>query len=363
MIYLDNGATSFPKPKTVFTAMEKAIKEGTSPGRGGHRLSMHSEDIMLSCREEIKELIKGESAERIVFTKNATEALNIAIKGSVSPGEVIISSLEHNSVLRPLVALENLGVKIKIADSNDLLNSVRSLINENTRLAVITHASNVTGEVLNIKEVYKICKEKGVLTLFDCSQSVGHIDIDANFCDMLAFPGHKGLLGPSGTGVLYVRDGIVLDTLTEGGTGSLSENALMPAFLPDRLEAGTQNFVGVAGLLEGVRFVKKEGVKEKTKTLINRLYDGLLNISGIKVYGNKDSLLMSVTFKNLDTVEASHILDENYSVFTRAGLHCAPLAHKSIGTIKSGTLRLSPGFFNTKGDIDKVLLCLNKIAK
>ena len=367
MIYLDNAATTFPKPPEVIEAMQKLMTEyGANPGRSGHRLSKQCADIVFSCRENFAKLIGADNPEQIVFTKNATEALNLAIKGCVKAGdEIIISSMEHNSVLRSAISMENAGVSVKIAhaDHTGKLSpeKVQSLFTPKTRLLCVIHASNVVGTINPIDEICRIAHKHGVLTLVDCAQTGGILPIDAKNVDLAAFAGHKGLFGPFGTGALYIREGISLSPLIEGGTGSMSESALMPLIMPDRFEAGTLNAVGIAGLNEGIKFVIREGVYEKESELTKRLVENLSLIRGVKVLGTPKAGAVGVLIKEHDCVDIASRLDTEYDIATRAGLHCAPLAHRTLGTISSGLLRFSASFFNSVEDIDSASYALNKL--
>lgn len=369
MIYLDNAATTFPKPDCVIDAVTSFLKEdGGNPSRGGHALSSKSTERILACREELAFLIGAASAEQIIFTKNTTEALNLAIKGVLKKGdEVIISSMEHNSVLRSCVDLEKEGVVLKIAraDSRGIVNpqDVYSLITERTRLICVLHVSNVTGSVNSVREICALARKKGVLMLLDAAQSGGILEIDTSCGDMIAFAGHKGLYGPMGTGALYIRKGISLDTLTEGGTGSFSESALMPDLLPDRFEAGTLNAPGIAGLCEGIRFIKREGVYEKEKELGDFLISQMSAVKGAKVIGAPSVGVVGLSLHGHDCVDISTRLDREYNIATRAGLHCSPLAHRTLGTVTSGLLRFSTGFFNTKDEISSAAYALEKVLK
>ncbi len=369
MIYLDNAATTFPKPESVVNAVSDFMKNcGGNPSRGGHFLSELSGEKVFLCREELASLVKADSPEQIIFTKNTTEALNLAIKGVLKRGdEVIISSMEHNSVLRACVDLEKEGVTLKIvrADNNGVVNpdDVSFLISNKTKLICITHVSNVTGSVNPVREIYSVARKKGVLLLVDAAQSGGVLDIDSSCADMIAFAGHKGLYGPMGTGALYICKGIELDTLLEGGTGNLSESALMPETLPERFEAGTLNACGIAGLYEGIKFIKQEGVRDREKELGDFLINQLSAVKGAKIIGKPSVGVVSLLIKDHDCVDIASKLNRDYSIATRAGLHCAPLAHRSMGTITSGLIRFSTGFFNTEADISAAAYALENVLK
>ena len=378
MIYLDNAATSWPKPEGVIEAMEEYLREyGASPGRGGHRLSIAAGQVVTETRELLAQLINAEDPAHIVFTANGTGALNQAIKGSLSPGDhVITSSMEHNSVVRPLKALEEWGIETsKVSCNKDgtfPLAELEGVIKENTRLIVLTHASNVTGTIMPVAEVGRIARRHNLLFLVDAAQSLGTLPVDVQEMgiDLLAFPGHKGLFGPSGTGGLYIRPGVELRPLCEGGTGSQSASLRQPDTLPDRYESGTLNAVGIAGLGAGVKFLLTEGigrVREHEQKLVDRLLQGLNTIPGIVVYGVKDSAhqapLVSFTVRNYDPAEVAVILDQVFDIACRSGLHCAPEAHQTLGTLpQGGTVRLSPGYFNTEEDIDLALTAIEEIA-
>jgi len=378
MIYLDNAATSWPKPEGVIAAMEKYLREyGANPGRGGHRLSLAAGRVVMETRELLAQLINAEDPAQIIFTANATMALNQAIKGCLSPGDhVITSSMEHNSVVRPLKALEEWGgetTKLACnADGSFPLEELEGNIKENTRLIILTHASNVTGTIMPVAEVGRIARRHKLLFLVDAAQSLGILPVDVQEMgiDLLAFPGHKGLFGPPGTGGLYIRPGLHLRPLLEGGTGSQSGSLLQPETLPDRYESGTLNAVGIAGLGAGVKFVLAEGIgriREHEQRLVGRLLRGLDTIPGIVVYGVRDSArqapVVSFTIRNYDPGEVAVILDQVFGIACRAGLHCAPDAHRTLGTLAGGgTVRLSPGYFNTDEDIDLVLAAIGEIA-
>lgn len=370
MIYLDNAATTYPKPESVIKAVSEYMRNcGASPGRGGYSSAMQASSVVYECRENLASLFHLPDPERIIFTKNSTEAINTAIFGLVEKGdEIIISSMEHNAVLRPAHECTRRGAKLIVAHADYTgrvsPESIEKLITPKTKLICLIHSSNVCGTVNDIYSVAAIARRKGILTLFDCAQSAGVIDIDAKNFDMLAFSGHKGLLGPFGTGGLYVRDGISFSPLLFGGTGSLSESALMPSFLPDRFEAGTLNACGIAGLNEGVKFIMHEGVFDKEKEITEYLYDNLKNISGLTIPGLRErTSAVSVIIKGVDCIEAAEMLDLEYGIAVRSGLHCAPMAHRTLGTITSGTLRISPGFFTKHEDIDILSSALLKIVE
>lgn len=378
MIYLDNAATSFPKPEVVYEAVLNHMKNfGANPGRSGHKMALKAGYEIYKGREIIAELFNIEDPMQIIFTSNATEALNLAIKGILKPGDhVITTSMEHNSVLRPIKALEKNGVENTIVKSNinGCLNpkDIKNHIKENTKLIVMTHASNVTGSLMPIKEVGKIAREKGLIFLVDAAQTAGvyHIDVKKMNIDLLAMAGHKGLMGPQGTGVLYIKEGIEVKPLKEGGTGSKSQELIQPLTLPDRYESGTHNTPGIVGLTRGVEYILKEGIdkiREQEEFLTGYFLDGLRKIEKVKIYGPQDikkqAAVVSINIREEDSSEIAYILDNAFDIAVRSGLHCAPLAHKTLGTLEQGTIRFSMGYFNTKKDIELALIAIKEICK
>ena len=369
MIYLDNAATTFPKPPEVVRAVKDFMENsGGNPGRGGHELSRRAGDIVYNCREALAELFNIDNPERIVFTKNATEAINTAINGIVGEGdEIIISGMEHNSVLRPAVAKEQLGSRLKIVpadrDGRITPEAVEAMLSPRTKLVCVIHASNVVGTVNDIAAINDVVHSYGALTLFDAAQTAGLLPIDASDFDFLAFAGHKGLYGPTGTGGLYVREGLMPRPLTMGGTGSISESALMPDIFPDRIEAGTVNAAGIAGLLEGVNFVKAQAPGEHEHMLAKKLAEKIGGINSAEIMGDNGVNVVGVRLRNIDCVDAAARLDSEYGIASRGGLHCSPLAHRSMGSISGGLLRLSTGAFTTEEDIDAAARALEEIIK
>lgn len=378
IIYLDNAATSWPKPEAVYNAVDRFMREiGASPGRSAHKLGLQASRIIYHTRELLAQLFHISDSSHIIFTASATEALNLALKGLLSPGDhIITTSVEHNSVMRPLrflqkslpleVAVLSLSEKCQI----DLL-SLESSIRKNTRLIVVNHASNVTGDVMPIEEIGALARAHKINFLVDAAQTAGiiPIDVDSDNVDLLAFTGHKGLFGPQGTGGLYIRPGINLKPLTQGGTGSYSEFEEQPSFLPDKLESGTLNAPGIAGLGVGVEFVIKEGlnnIQARGEDLTRRLTKALRGIPGLLTYGSsaadKKIPVISFNLRGRDPAGITEVLSEKYQIMTRPGLHCAPAAHKTIGTFPQGTVRLSPGHFNKGEEIDYVAECIARIA-
>ncbi len=377
MLYLDNSATSWPKPDSVYLKMIECMKNyGANPGRSGHRMAMQAAEKVHQCRENLARLFGIADPLRIVFTANATEAINLAVKGLLIPGDhVILSSMEHNSVVRPLKKLETLGVELSIVKADqsgkvsaeDIVKSIKI----NTKLLIVTHASNVTGTVNDLKSLGRLAKEHKIVYMVDASQTAGNYPVDVGLMniDLLAFSGHKGLLGPQGTGGLYIREGVMLDTLREGGTGSFSESLKQPDFLPDRYESGTLNLPGIAGLNEGIKYILDTGIKNiqnHENQLTRYMLEGLGEIKNVKVYGSRNFEhrigVISVTIDEKDCHEVCRELDEKYDIAARGGLHCAYLAHKTIGTQNTGTIRFSIGFFNTIKDIDEALKAVKAIA-
>lgn len=364
--YLDNAATSWPKPEPVYQAVDHFMREvGATPGRGGHRREEESARLADETRTALAELFHAPDPSGVAFTMNATQAINMALKGLLKSGDhVITSSIEHNAMWRPLKALERRGVEVTaVACARDgSLNpaDVEAAIRPETRLIAMLHASNVLGTILPVTEIGDLARKHNLLFLVDAAQTAGAypIDMQAMKIDLLAFPGHKGLLAPHGTGGLVVRPGIALETWIEGGSGTESAPETMPEALPLRLEAGTQNAAGIAGLLAGVRFVQEQGV-EKIRNhemeLTALLMDELRDAPGLTILGPADvtqrTAVVSVTVDGYVPEQLAMVLDEVYDIATRAGLHCAPQAHRVAGTIEIGALRFSPGYFNTADEI------------
>lgn len=364
-IYLDNAATSWPKPETVYQAMDSFMRDvGANPGRSGHSKSVDAARIVFEAREELADLFGVENSERVVFTNNATHSINLALKGLLKAGEeVVATSLEHNSVIRPLRFLEQtIGIKVKVVDAA----KIKEAITNSTKLVVMLHASNVTGEILPINEIGRLCRQKGVLFLVDAAQTAGVVPIHIvkDNIDLLAFTGHKALLGPQGIGGLCLGKRVELESLVQGGTGSSSDSELHPKVLPDRLEAGTLNTVGCSGLGAGVKFIKEKGLEnilEQELTLTNKLIEGLKKIKGVTVYGaDLQNRVGVVSFNVAGKLpnEVGQKLDQDQGIMVRVGLHCSPLAHKTIGTFPHGAIRVSLGCFNTEEDVDALLKAL-----
>lgn len=373
MIYLDSAATTLQKPPAVARAAANAINHLASPGRGGHRPAMAASETAFACREEAAALFHVPSPEQVVFTFNATHGLNIAIKSLVKPrSRVVVSGYEHNAVTRPLHAIP--GVEVRVAegplfDRAAMVESFRRELDRGVDAAVCTHVSNVFGFILPLEEIAALCRAKGVPLIVDASQSAGclPLDVQALGAAFVAMPGHKGLFGPQGTGLLLCAG--EAEPLLEGGTGSQSLSQTMPEFLPDRLEAGTHNITGVAGLLEGLRFVRRQGVEEigrRESRLIRKLGEGLTALPGLQVFLSEDPEaqggVLSFLAEGRDCEELGEALgDRGFAL--RAGLHCAPLAHRSAGTLETGTVRASVSPFNREGEICQFLRAMEGLNK
>lgn len=375
-IYLDNAATSFPKPPQVIEAVEATLRHNAAnPGRGGHQLSLQAGRLVMECRETVARFFGVEDSTRIAFTANATEAINLGLFGVLQPGDrVVTTSMEHNAVVRPLQALSDQGVEVVrvMADSLGLVDpaEVRKACTPGTRLLIMNHCSNVTGTLQSIEDIGPWCRQQGILFMVDAAQSAGvfPINVEAMAIDLLAVPGHKSLLGPSGTGFLYVRKGLELRPLLYGGTGNFSQSATQPTEMPERLESGTLNTIGLAGLKAGVEFVESVGldrIRSHEQELLKLLIEGLSGIDSVNLYGplgtTRHGGALSFNVKNLDPSMLGFRLDHEYGICCRVGLHCAPEAHASIGSLPEGTVRLSPGYFNTVAEIEQTLIAIRAI--
>jgi cysteine desulfurase family protein len=377
IVYLDNAATSFPKPDAVYRAADAAMRECGNPGRAGHRLSVAAGRAVEDARVLLARLFNIAEPRRVCFTLNATDALNLAIKGVLKPGDhAVITSMEHNAVVRPLEALKHRDISYTKVATSPLFGTspddVAAAIRGDTRLVIINHVSNVTGTVNDIAAIGHVCRERGVPMLVDASQSAGArpIDVQAMNIDLFAFPGHKGLLGPQGTGGLYIREGIEVAPLREGGTGTRSESRVQPEELPERYESGTMNAPGLAGLAAGVRYILDAGVNAiftHETELTNTLIHGLNAINGVHLFGPPAGLgrggVVSFTVDGLEPQEVALALDSAFNIAVRSGLHCAPDAHEMIGTLgRGGTVRASVGIMNTRSDIDACLRAVEALS-
>jgi len=378
-VYLDNGATSYPKsPGVAQSISDYILNVGTNVNRGAYSASYKAENTLYETRELISELFHFKKPENVIFTKNITESLNILIKGLLKNGDhVVVSSMEHNAVMRPLNAL---GSKIEYTkvkcnklgelDIEDFENSLKT----NTKAVVMTHASNVCGTILDLEKVGTICKEKGIYFIIDSAQTAGFLDIDFTKlnADALGFTGHKSLLGPQGIGGFIVNDSLVaeIDTFIEGGTGSLSDTEVQPNYMPDKFEAGTLNIPGIYGLNASLKYLLKEGlnnVREKELELLDKFMQGIYNIENIEIIGKKNldkrTGILSLDFTNKDNGVISHLLSKDFGIMTRCGMHCAPSAHKTLGTFPRGTVRFGLSHFNTLNEIEYTLNSVNNILK
>ncbi len=379
MIYLDNAATSWPKPDCVISAMTQCLKEYcANPGRGSHGLSSAAGLAVSRAREKVAEFFNIKDPLRLCFTKNATEALNTAIYGVLKPHDYVIATgMEHNSVLRPLKTLERdrkisltllKGNRFGEIDLGELAQSFRP----ETRLVVSTLSSNVNGIMMPIAEIGEMARSRGALFLVDASQGAGSvlIDVESMNIDLLAFPGHKGLMGPQGTGGLYVGPDVDIKPLMQGGTGSNSELIYQPEYLPDLIESGTLNTPGIVGLASAIDFIRETGIDNIGKhrhRLVERLHEGISRLEGITVYSRpekgKNSGIVAFNFDWADSNEIAYILDKKYNIAVRAGLHCAPAAHATLGTLRRGAVRISPGWFNTMDEIEYVIKTIEEISR
>ncbi|MHB0876020.1 MAG: aminotransferase class V-fold PLP-dependent enzyme [Anaerolineae bacterium] len=382
LIYMDNAATSWPKPPGVAAAMAAALATGiANPGRGSHRLAIESSRQVLAARQELCALLGLPAPLRLVFTANVTEALNLVLWGWLRPGDrVVTTSVEHNAVMRPLHALQSRrGVVVHqvAADAEGHVSAAAfaRALEPGAALAVVNHASNVVGTILPLAEIAAACRARHVPLLVDAAQTAGSLPLDATALgvDMLAFTGHKGLMGPTGTGGLYLADTVDterLQPLIQGGTGSRSESEDQPDFLPDRYESGTMNVVGIIGLLEAARYLRAltvEEVRKHERRLTATLMEGLAAVPRVRLYGPREAdrrvAVVSFTIDGLDVAETAFRLDEEFGIMARAGLHCAPGAHKAIGTFPTGTVRLGLSRFSTAADVDAVVAAIAALAK
>lgn len=387
--YMDNAATSFPKPPAVLEAMQHyALEIGASAGRGAYREAKASAAVLSECRQRLCKLFNGERAEHFIFTLNCSDALNQALKGLVlyqlkngKKPHCICTKIDHNSVLRPLVGMEEFGAitqtRVEIDPKTGLVDpeDIRKAIRPETCLIAITHASNVTGTLQPLRKLAKVARDHDIPLVVDAAQSVGHVplDVQADMVDLLCVPGHKGLLGPLGTGVLYIRPGIEkrMLPLREGGTGSVSENPWQPDFMPDRFESGSHNAIGIAGLSEGVQWLIDQGPQKMLahdRELMATFIEGIsvVEIPGLRYFGPQGVAnrvgVFSVRLEGFAPIDLANILEERYGILTRPGIHCAPLIHEAIGTLATGgTTRFSFGPFLSQGDVNFATDCLADI--
>jgi len=381
IIYFDNAATSYPKPDEVIQAIVHFSRMiGASPGRSGHRLAIEAGRIVLEARERISQLFGVKDSSRVVFGLNATEGINQGLKGLLRAGDhLITSSMEHNSVMRPLRAMMKEGLEVTIlpCSPEGFLDpqGVKKALRKNTKMVVLNHASNVVGTLQPLAEIGEVCRRQSILFFVDAAQSAGAIPIDMERekIDLLAFTGHKALFGPQGTGGLVLGERVnekELVPVKRGGTGSRSQQEEHPDFLPDLCESGTPNAVGLAGLLAGLEFVMKVGVEKirrHEKRLTEKLLRGLLAIGGVTVYGpgTAEKQLATASF-NIQGVAPSEVglrLDEDFGILCRVGLHCAPAAHRSLGTFPEGSVRFGLSYFNREEEVEETLQAVGRIAR
>ncbi|MCL6459491.1 MAG: aminotransferase class V-fold PLP-dependent enzyme [Gorillibacterium sp.] len=377
--YFDHAASSWPKPPQVTEAMVKWLESnGANPGRGSHQSAMEAARTIYRCRVSLAELFGIANPNDISFTANATEALNIAIKGFLHQGDHVISTgLEHNSVRRPLEWMrqeKQVSITYVPADKQGRiqLDQVEKAFHANTKLLVCSHASNLLGSILPVEKLAEMCKARGVRLLVDAAQTAGAypIDVRSMGIDMLAFPGHKGLLGPQGTGGLYLHPEVEVEPLFHGGTGSRSEETSQPKTRPDRYEAGTRNTVGIVGLDQGIRYIMQETVaviREKESRMIRILMEGLQDLNGVSCLGppvgEERTSIVAFTVEAKDPAEVAHQLDRNYNIAVRAGYHCTPLGHQTAGTLGTGAIRASIGYFTTIDEIEYLLHAMREITR
>jgi len=381
MIYLDNAATSWPKPPEVLKAITDVLERaGGNPGRSGHLLSIEAARVMYDTREEIARLFNAADPLRVIFTGNATHAINLILKGLLKCGDhAVTTSMEHNAVMRPLRSLEKQGLSLDVVpcapDGSLNIKGIARAVNKRTRLVIVNHASNVVGTLLPVAEISTLAHQAGAKLLVDAAQTAGVIPIDMPVMgiDLLAFTGHKGLMGPPGIGGFIIGDGVDasrIEPLMQGGTGSQSELEEQPEYLPDKFESGTPNIAGVAGLKAGIRWLLERGIETiqaREKELTRALLDGLADIPGVRVYstGNPEQSVAIVSF----TINEKHVsdiglrLDEEFGILCRVGLHCAPAAHRTIGSFPQGTVRLAPGPLTTMEDIRTTISAIAGVAR
>jgi cysteine desulfurase / selenocysteine lyase len=375
-LFLDNAATSFPKPDSVYRAMDAVMREiGVAPGRGGYRQSLAAARIVFETRSALARFFGVSDSSRLIFTHSATESLNIAVMGLLKPGDHVVSTtVEHNALLRPLHLVRSRGVEVTFvqADQEGVVSEheIAAALRPNTRLVALAHCSNVTGTVQPLQEIAALTRKGGALFLVDAAQSAGYfpLDLEGIGIDLLAAPGHKGLYGPPGTGILALAAGLKLEPLLVGGTGGSASSPEQPEGLPERFESGTINTPAIAGLKAGLDFLLETGldaIRAKGKLLVGQIVEGLRSVPGATVYGpakGEHGGAVSFNLQGRDPAEIGFILDSEYDISVRAGLHCAPDVHRTIGTYPTGTVRVSPGFFNSEDDIAFFLKAIRNIA-
>lgn len=377
MIYFDNAATTIPKPKSVTNAVINAMNTLGNPSRGAHDFSINASRVLFNTREKLAKLFSIDNPLNVSFTSNATESLNIVLNGLLtSSNHIITTEMEHNSVLRPSYALNKKGMDLSIAkcdkQGNISYSEIESLIKENTKAIICTHASNLTGNLIDIKKIGAICKSNNLLFILDASQTAGvfNIDMEDNNIDILCFTGHKSLYGPQGTGGICLKDNIKINPLKVGGSGNNSYSKDHPKNMPDALEAGTLNTHSIAGLLAGIDFIESVGIekiREHELKLMWDFYNNIKTIDNIKIYGDFNNYLrapiVSLNIGNYDSSIVSEELWNTYKIATRPGAHCAPLLHKALGTQNQGAVRFSFSYFNTEKEISCAIEALKELTK
>lgn len=378
MIYLDNGATTYHKPEAVIQAVADAMRHMGNSGRGSHQASLGASRTIYDTRVLVSELFGLGNPLQVAFTANSTASLNMAVQGIFSPGDhVITTMLEHNSVLRPLYRMRENGVELTIVRADRLGNiryeDMEAAIRPNTKGIICTHASNLTGNLVDIARVGEICRRASLVFILDASQTAGVFDIDMGMMgiDVLCFTGHKSLMGPQGTGGICVREGISIRPLMAGGSGTHSYSELHPSDMPEALEAGTVNGHGIAGLHAALEFIKETGmesIRNREQLLMRRFYQGVSDIRGVTVYGDFSRMdlhapVVALNIRDHDSGEVSDGLAMDYGIYTRAGAHCAPLMHQALGTVEQGAVRFSMSYYNTEEEMDQAVLAVREMAE
>lgn len=378
MIYLDNGATTYHKPEAVIQAVADAMRHMGNSGRGSHQASLGASRTIYDTRVLVSELFGLGNPLQVAFTANSTASLNMAVRGIFSPGDhVITTMLEHNSVLRPLYRMRENGVELTIVRADRLGNiryeDMKAAIRPNTKGIICTHASNLTGNLVDIARVGEICRRASLVFILDASQTAGVFDIDMGEMgiDVLCFTGHKSLMGPQGTGGICVREGISIRPLMAGGSGTHSYSELHPSDMPEALEAGTVNGHGIAGLHAALEFIKETGmesIRDREQMLMRRFYQGVSGVRGVTVYGNFSQMdlhapVVALNIRDHDSGEVSDGLAVDYGIYTRAGAHCAPLMHQALGTVEQGAVRFSMSYYNTEEEMDQAVLAVREMAE
>ena len=377
MIYMDNAATTMQKPKEVIEAVVNAMTSFGNAGRGAGEASLGAARVIFDTREKLARLLGSESPKRIVFTNNATESLNIAIRGSLRPGDHVITTvLEHNSVLRPLYNMEETGVELTFIPCDEKgrihYEAMEQAVKKNTKMIVCTHGSNLTGNMTDIESIGILANKHSILFIVDASQTAGAfpIDVQKMHIDILCFTGHKSLLGPQGTGGMYVREGLSVRPLKSGGSGVQTYSRSHPKEMPTALEAGTLNGHGIAGLHAALEYLNEEGIdwiRKREQELMRRFYEGVKEIPGVKIYGDFGTMercpIVALNIRDYDSSEVSDALLLDYEISTRPGAHCAPLMHEALGTVEQGAVRFSFSHYNTEEEIDTAICAVKELAK